>query len=260
MPQPAIPLLSRYNLLKILNPLLKTYCSWSSPRLSVAKKMELLGINYLNLGGYRPAAGYLNIQLSPVEPYGLPSICHKTVSLSYDETTGEISQTIVELDSPGLSLHYDITQGLPLESSSVAGINMSHILEHFTRDQGLAVLKECYRVLQAKGVLRISCPDLKKYAEAYVNRDDKFYHSLGIEKACCYEGLTTYGDLFISKAYDNHNGHKWFYDAESAIQLLKEAGFEQAKEKQLHDSVLPEIEFVEPAFRAIESFYVEAIK
>jgi predicted SAM-dependent methyltransferase len=222
--------------------------------------MNLYGIKYVNLGGYRPAVGYLNIQLSPVELYGLPSICHNTISLSYDETTAEISQTAVPLDSPGLSLHYDITNGLPLESCSVTGINMSHILEHFTRDEGLAVLRECLRVLREEGVLRVSCPDLKKYAEAYINRDDNFYHSIGIQKACCYEGLTTYGDLFISKAYDNHNGHKWFYDAESTIQLLKEAGFNEAKEKQLHDSVLPELEFVEPAFRAIESFYVEAIK
>jgi predicted SAM-dependent methyltransferase len=217
-------------------------------------------INHLNLGGFRPAESYVSIQLSPVELYGIPRIVHHTTSLIYDEVTGDLRQELRSLTSPALSLHYNILNGLPVDSSSISGINMSHILEHFTRDQGLAVLKECYRVLQAGGILRISCPDLKKYAEAYVNRDDKFYHSLGIEKACCYEGLTTYGDLFISKAYDNHNGHQWFYDAESAIQLLKEAGFEKAKEKQLHDSVLPELEFIEPAFRAIESFYVEAIK
>jgi predicted SAM-dependent methyltransferase len=119
---------------------------------------------------------------------------------------------------------------------------------------------DLYRIFEPGGILRISCPDLLVYAKAYVNRDSSFFDSVPIQKACCYEGLTNYGDLFISKAYDNENGHKWFYDAESAIQLLHEAGFSKAQEKKVHESNLPNIEVVEPGFRAVESFYVESIK
>ena len=139
---------------------------------------------------------------------------------------------------------------------------MSHFLEHFTRDDALKILKECFRVLKTDGVLRISCPDLLRYAKAYVNRDAGFFDSVHIQKACLYENLTTYGDRFISKAYDNDlaYGHKWFFDAESAIELIGLAGFTKVEERSLHESLLPNITDVEPAHRVYESFYIEAIK
>ena len=252
--------MNRYNLYKILNPILGTILKRISVSILLKRVRLRLKIHNLNLGGFRPTESYVSIQLSPVELYGIPRIVHHTTSLIYDEVTGSLIQEPRSLTSPTISLHFNILNGLPVDSDSISGINMSHILEHLTRDEGLKVLKECYRALQSEGILRISCPDLLRYAKAYVERDSSFFDSIPIIKACCYEGLKTYGDRFISKAYDNHNGHKWFYDAESVIQLLKEAGFSKAQETQLHQSKLPNIEAIEPAFRAPESFYVEAIK
>jgi len=255
-----IPLLSKYNFYKLVNPLARIFFTWFSPKKLVTKIINRLEIDHLNLGGYRPTEGYLSIQLSPVHPYGIPTICSNTTVLHYNETTGEVSQENRVLAKPAPSLHFDILKGIPLDSSSLSGINMSHIFEHFTRDDGSKLLRECYRLLKPGGVVRISCPDLFLYAKAYVNHDISFFDSIAIRKACMYEGLTTYGDLFISKAYDNENGHKWFYDAESVINLLNEVGFTKAEQRNLHESSLPYIENVEPSFRQSETFYVEATK
>ncbi|MEH2110217.1 class I SAM-dependent methyltransferase [Nostoc sp.] len=255
-----IPLFSKYYIYKILNLFLISFFSLFSPKWLLRSALQKTQIKYLNLGGYRATEDYLNIQLSPVELYGIPTIQHTTVSLYYDEVQGIIEQQVCKLTFPVISLHYNILKGLPLDSDSLLGINMSHILEHFTREEGLKVLKDCHRVLVPGGVLRISCPDLLVYAKAYINRDSSFYNSTAIRMACCYEDLNTYGDKFISKAYDNENGHKWFYDAESAIDLLKTAGFRKIEERQLHDSSLPNIENIEPEHRQAESFYIEAIK
>jgi hypothetical protein len=51
-----------------------------------------------------------------------------------------------------------------------------------------------------------------------------------------------------------------FYDAESAIELLKLANFTKIEVRKLHDSSLLNIKEVEPEHREAESFYIEAIK
>lgn len=252
--------ISKYQLYKAINPILSKLFSGSLLQKFLSDFFLKKEMQYLNLGGYFPQEGYVAVHLSPVEIYGIPQIRHESVSLDYQEETGNIRQKPRKLTEPTISLHYNILNGLPFASNSLKGINMSHILEHFTRQEGLEVLQDCHRVLHDKGIIRISCPDLMAYAKAYVNNDSRFYDSVAIRSGCCYEGLTTYGDLFISKAYDNHNGHKWFYDAESTIKLLKEAGFKEVNQKSLHDSSLPNIELVEPPHRVYESFYVEARK
>jgi predicted SAM-dependent methyltransferase len=139
------------------------------------------------------------------------------------------------------------------------GINLSHFLEHFPIAIGARILMECHRVLSPSGVIRISCPDLRRYAEAYVRRDESFFAGVSGPAFCRYDGLASLGDRFASKAYDNDGRHQWFYDAESVMSLLEKAGFLDIAERRVHESRLPNVEQVEPAYRARESFYVEAI-
>jgi predicted SAM-dependent methyltransferase len=136
---------------------------------------------------------------------------------------------------------------------------MSHFLEHFSLEPGLRILRECRRVLAPNGVLRVSCPDLRRYAVAYISGDMTFYERVGTPLYCNYNILQTLGEKFISKAYDNANGHLWFYDAEMLICILKSMGFRQAVDCNLHESALPRILDIEPEYRAVESFYVEAV-
>ena len=257
-----LPFVSKYNVFKLLNFILIRFFKFFNPLWLVRRAVRKAGIKYLNLGGYFPAANYLAIHLSSVELYGIPSAKYSSTSALFDKDKDMIIQTKRLLSSPGISLHYNLINGLPLDSDSISGINMSHFFEHFSREDGLKILNECYRVLKIGGVLRMSCPDLLVYAKAYVSRDSRFFNQSEISLACRNEGLRTFGDKFISKAYDNDYlfGHKWFYDTESAIDLLKIAGFTDIKEKKLHESSLPNIEDIEPAYRAPESFYIEAIK
>jgi len=94
---------------------------------------------------------------------------------------------------------------------------------------------------------------------AYLAGDSDFYARTGSLAYCNYRGLPTAGAVFAGKAYDGSSGHKWFYDADTVIVQLREAGFAQAEARNLHESRLPRIKEIEPAYREIESFYVEAI-
>ncbi|RYY16199.1 MAG: class I SAM-dependent methyltransferase [Chitinophagaceae bacterium] len=251
--------LTKQNAYRFLTPVLGRVLPASATRTLVDKKLKENNIKYLDIGGAVPVEGYLVIHLSPVEVYGIPRKRSRGLAHHYDERGIKYKQEIIDFTA-AVTLNYNLMEGIPVADNTFDGINMSHCLEHFTRSDGLAILKECRRVLNnanSTAVLRISCPDLAKYATAYVNQDDSYFNHPLVAGFVNYEGLRSYGDLFIHKAYDAHNGHKWFYDAESAIQLALDAGFKKGLIKKLHETSLPYPEVIEPAFREKESFYVE---
>ncbi|MCH2179233.1 MAG: methyltransferase domain-containing protein [Mariniblastus sp.] len=65
-------------------------------------------------------------------------------------------------------VEHDITQGIPCPSDSLSAVYHSHILEHLKPEEGIDLLRECYRVLEPGGILRIVVPDLEKIAELYL--------------------------------------------------------------------------------------------
>jgi predicted SAM-dependent methyltransferase len=58
--------------------------------------------------------------------------------------------------------------GLPFQNSSLSVCYSSHMLEHLSRNQAANLLRECYRVLEVGGILRIVVPDLERTAREYV--------------------------------------------------------------------------------------------
>jgi SAM-dependent methyltransferase len=215
-------------------------------------------LRYLDLGGASPVEGYLTIHLSPVEAYGKVLTPESTMAVRQDPATKQIRLERRGLQGPAAVLHYDVTAGLPLRDEFLLGLNMSHFLEHLPLESGLRLLEECRRVLSPGGILRVSCPDLRRYATAYLSRNLDFYEQVGAPLYCNYKGLVTLGEKFISKAYDDANGHLWFYDSDTLVQRLHSMGFRQVTDCAVHDSSLPGICDIEPKYRAVESFYVEA--
>lgn len=70
----------------------------------------------------------------------------------------------------------DVTHDLrsfpwPFETNSVEEILASHVLEHFSREEGWRFLDECYRILKPGGKLRIAVPDLDKFIDCHLTGD-----------------------------------------------------------------------------------------
>jgi predicted SAM-dependent methyltransferase len=254
------PWLSRQGLLALVNPLAQRAMSARFVERRLSRLLELHRIEYLDLGGWAAVEGYLTVHLSPVEIYGQPTVPRETLRQRFRGDDGDCMLERDSLTAPAVLLNFDLRDGLPLADRSMAGVNMSHFLEHFPLDQGETIVAECHRALRDGGVLRISCPDLEKYARAYVAGDDAFFESVSGPAFCRYENLQTRGDRFISKAYDNDGGHKWFYDVGSVSRLLRRAGFAAIRQCGVHESGLPRIHAIEPAYRARESFYLEAVR
>src|SRR6185436_11986283 len=52
-------------------------------------------------------------------------------------------------------LRHDLTQPLPFADASFSVVYHSHVLEHFSREQGEQLMRECFRVLKPSGTIRV---------------------------------------------------------------------------------------------------------
>ena len=62
----------------------------------------------------------------------------------------------------------DLCKALPFPDETFAAVYHSHVLEHLPRERALPFMKECRRVLQRGGIMRVAVPDLETLATLYL--------------------------------------------------------------------------------------------
>src|SRR5437588_9803367 len=62
-------------------------------------------------------------------------------------------------------LEFDSTEPYPFEDASFEWAHAEHFIEHLKLEETIAWLTEVRRVLRPGGLLRLSTPDLRRYAE-----------------------------------------------------------------------------------------------
>lgn len=67
----------------------------------------------------------------------------------------------------------DLRKGIPYPDNSCQVVYHSHVLEHFARKDALVFLKECHRVVEPKGVMRVAVPDLERIVQGYLQSLDR---------------------------------------------------------------------------------------
>jgi predicted SAM-dependent methyltransferase len=135
----------------------------------------------------------------------------------------------IDIDSPDADLNMDLRAALPFAEGQVDFIFSEHFIEHITRDEGLALLKECRRVLSGSGTLRISTPDLHYLTERYLAKDITAWHGLWHPLTPCQmmnEGMRSWG-------------HQFVYDWPELQDLLKSAGFHRIVQAPYRSSEEP---------------------
>jgi predicted SAM-dependent methyltransferase len=114
------------------------------------------------------------------------------------------------------------------KNNSAELIYASHVLEYFDRQEVVEVLKEWYRVLAPKGVLRLAVPDFDKLIKVYRQYKtlDKILGPM-------------YGRMEIkSKQKKKTLYHKTVFDFDSLRKILMSVGFKNVKrydwQKRIH--------------------------
>ena len=107
---------------------------------------------------------------------------------------------------PRADVYADMTKPLNITDNSVNAVFCEEAIEHITREQGIAIVKECCRIIKPGGMIRISTPDLDYYAEksktegASGSLNEVFYghgHVFIYSRACLREIATSAGFVNI---------------------------------------------------------------
>jgi predicted SAM-dependent methyltransferase len=128
----------------------------------------------------------------------------------------------VNIDRRGkhLDQRLDLRKPLPYKKCTVDFIFNEHFLEHLTRLQAFDFLKECHRILQVGGILRVTTPDLSFMVHCYQEgKVDEWNDEAWFPSTRCQminEGMRDWG-------------HKFLYDREELSELLRYAGFSAIK-------------------------------
>lgn len=156
-------------------------------------------------------------------------------------------------------LNFDLRKGIPAHDNALDLVYHSHMLEHLSYLDGLAFIRECYRVLAPGGKIRILVPDLELWAKAYLSNDRFFLEEY--QKVLDKDLYVTNGAIFMGMLH-NHE-HKCGYDFATLKWVLESAGFSTIRKTLYADSqYVDNIATIEPhsPLRAMESLCVEAVK
>ncbi len=63
---------------------------------------------------------------------------------------------------------YNLLEGIPFGDNEVDVVYHSHVLEHFPKSKAVDFIRECHRVLNPGGIIRVAIPDLEIIAMNYI--------------------------------------------------------------------------------------------
>jgi len=153
----------------------------------------------------------------------------------------------------GAQLWVDVRDRWPVKDATVSVVYTRHCMEHFTEKDLSAILRQCYRVLQPGGGIRIGVPSLETAIQQYLRRDFAF--------AGWLDQTAPMAKTFIRYITDNGN-HPILLDFEYLERMLGTAGFMKVTKTGGGESKLIEPSLLAPGDSAADwaSLYVEARK
>ena len=152
------------------------------------------------------------------------------------------------------NIHFmmDITRPLAIPSYSLEGVFCEHVLEHFTLDDGVKILRELHRILKAGGVVRIIVPDAELIISRYLSTPDEIVLHRGSLGETPMEVVNSY----FRQRYE----HQFLYDWPTMRKALEMSGFQKIQRASFGSTTFtPELVLDHEKYKW-ESLYVEAYK
>ena len=140
----------------------------------------------------------------------------------------------------------DASRRFPFEDSTFDYIYSEHMIEHLPYEQGLAMLRECKRVLKSQGRLRIATPDLRVVAGLCASEldDEQRRYLEWATREFLPDGRVGRAAFVVNNLFRDW-GHQFLYDEAVLRDALSEAGFTdicRCEIQQSNDPVLQGIE------------------
>lgn len=149
-------------------------------------------------------------------------------------------------------IYWDLRNGIPFPNESVTKIYSSHFLEHLTFKEGQKFIDDCLRVLIPDGIFSICVPNSKIYIDFYYMSDNLKKNNKEYLSYTSANNNTTKIDFINYMAYMDGN-HKYMFDEENLLYILKAKGFRNAHLREFDPNI-------DLSLRHYESIYAEALK
>jgi predicted SAM-dependent methyltransferase len=163
---------------------------------------------------------------------------------------GERKAGWVNIDLLGdpVDVAWNLANSLPFAAGSVTAIFHEHLLEHLPLTAGDSFMRECYRVLQPGGILRVGVPDAGRLIESYAG-DRSYLENL-------HPGRPT-ALIAVQELFYWHR-HCAMFDTETLSFFFRANGFPDPREKPFGDTELDQAPDTER--RRSNTLYMEARK
>ena len=142
----------------------------------------------------------------------------------------------IDIDSPKADVRMDLREKLPFASGTARYVFAEHFIEHVTRSEAIALLKECNRVLDERGIIRLSTPDLRKMVDLYLGGELTYWKEVSwLPATPCQmvnEGMRSWG-------------HQFVYDKDELCAVLIEAGLSAHRFVEWRHSEIPQLRGLE---------------
>jgi predicted SAM-dependent methyltransferase len=134
-------------------------------------------------------------------------------------------------------LHLDATKRFPFSEETFHYIFCEHMIEHVSYADGLAMLRECYRVLKNNGKIRISTPNLQFLIDLYSdNKSELQKEYIKWATDSSIKGAPYYDDTFVINNFVRDWGHLFIYDEKTLRSSFEQAGFSKIIRCELNES------------------------
>jgi predicted SAM-dependent methyltransferase len=168
---------------------------------------------------------------------------------------------LYRVDDAGYFTTVDVTAPLPFDTGCVDWVYAEHLIEHVKPAAAIGWLAEVRRLLRPGGLCRLTTPDLRRYAECYLNGGGFF-----AEHRRRMDTFTGAGPAMPDRPAFMFNqifylyGHRWIYDADELRHALMSAGFapDQIAVRAFRQGAVPDVARLDRPFRDDETIYVEA--
>lgn len=184
-------------------------------------------------------------------------------------------------------IRWDLRRGIPFADASFDVVYHSHFLEHLPKSRALLFLRECHRVLKSGGLLRVVIPDLRYWAERFLESFAKMQqattplecHEMSIDNLI---GQMVHAEhsstreqrpairfiegLIRGGTHQTGELHRWMYDIFTLSRILQKTGFVDLQAQTATSSRLPGFTAFcldtdeDGSVRKPESLYMEAEK
>lgn len=117
----------------------------------------------------------------------------------------------------------DLSRDLPFRSGCAQFIHTEDFIDQLELEAAAGFLRECHRVLEKGGVVRVLTPDVRQLCDLYLNRPEALKHlwreHVGVPlKFGTPAEIVNVGMRFA--------GHTFLYDAETFERLARDCGFD----------------------------------